>query len=300
MGQSWPRNCERSIVNPPGWPALRINALRCVPAGIPGKARLARRLLQRIRSREDVLIESEDGARFVVPHLAEPVAFHLLVDGQYEPETQDFILTRLSQGNVFIDVGANVGVFTVSAAQRVGAQGRVLAIEPSPEVFPYLEQNIAMNSLDNVQALRIALSDENRDGVPFYAAPADHFGMGALAPQFHVEPCPVSARTLDDVVAEKRLRSVTVLKVDVEGHELAVFRGGRQLLETSPAPAIVFEFCDWAEQRFPDTHAGQAQEFLMNLGYRIWRIGEYGNGRPLEAPITRGSAMLVAEQTGSA
>jgi FkbM family methyltransferase len=279
-------------VNLPSWPRLGINVLRRIPVRTPGKARFARRLLQRIRSSEEVIIQSADGDRFVVPHLAEPIAFHMLVDGWYEPETRDFILTRLSAGAVFIDVGANIGVFTVGAARKVGARGVVLAFEPSPAVFPYLERNIAMNSLDNVQALRVALSDENRKHVPFYVAPADHFGMGALVPQFHVEPCAVSTRTLDDIVAEKGLSRATVLKVDVEGHEVAVFRGGQRFLTSSPSPAVVFEFCDWAEQRF--THAGQAQEFLMNLGYRIRRIADYERGAPLETPITRGSAMLVA------
>lgn len=92
--------------------------------------------------------------------------------------------------------------------------------------------------------MRVALSDENRDGVAFYTAPANHFGMGALAPQFHAEPCAVSTRALDDLLAEKQVHRVSVLKVDVEGHELAVFRGGRNVLETSPGLAVVFEFCD--------------------------------------------------------
>jgi FkbM family methyltransferase len=278
------------------WPRLRVGALRRVPAGIPGKARLARALLHELRSREDVTVESSTGARFVVPHLAEPVGFHLLVDGRYEAETDDFIARRLSAGDVFVDAGANIGVFTVSAARTVGARGRVLAVEPSPAVFPYLEQNIRLNQLENVLACRLALSDQAHDGVPFYAAPASHFGMGALAPQFDAEPCLVNTRPLDDVVADAGLPFVRVLKVDVEGHEIAVFRGARNLLERTPYPVIVFEFCDWAERRF--AKPGQAQDFLMYLGYRIWPLRDYrtGNG-PLRAPLTSGSAMLVAERS---
>jgi FkbM family methyltransferase len=247
-----------------------------------------------------VTVESLAGATFVVPHLAEPVGFHLLVDGQYEPETEDFILSRLSAGGVFVDAGANIGVFTVSAARQVGARGKVLAVEPSPAVFPYLVENIQLNHLQNVLPLRFALSDGTHDRVPFYAAPASHFGMGALAPQFHAEPCSVVTKPLDEVLADNALPFVSVLKVDVEGHELAVFRGARKLLETTPGPAIIFEFCDWAEMRFPHAQPGQAQEFLMRLGYRIWRLEGYGRGsRPLEAPLTSGSAILVAERASS-
>jgi hypothetical protein len=124
--------------------------------------------------------------------------------------------------------------------------------------------------------------------------------MGALAPQFHAEPCSVVTKSLDEVVADYALAFVSVLKVDVERHELAVFRGARKLLETTPGPAIVFEFCDWAEMRFPHTRPGQAQEFLMDLGYRVWRLSDHRAGRPpLEAPITRGSAMLAARRASS-
>src|SRR6266699_2840922 len=122
------------LVNPPHWPKWRIGALRRVPSGVPGKARLARDLLRRIRLSEDIVVESSTGARFLVPHLAEPVGFHLLVDGGYEAETKDFILRHLSADDIFIDAGANIGLFTVEAARKVGVHGRVLALEPSPNV----------------------------------------------------------------------------------------------------------------------------------------------------------------------
>jgi FkbM family methyltransferase len=181
----------------------------------------------------------------------------------------------------------------------VGSSGQVLAIEPSPLVFPYLEQNIRLNKVRNVAALRLALSDRDDEEAPFYVPPSDHFGMGALAPQFHVSPCAVSAKTLDHVIAEQAVATVKVLKVDVEGHEVAVFRGGRGLLSGFAAPTVIFEFCDWAEQRFPGVSVGDAQRFLMSLGYQIWRLREYRVGaRPLDAPITRGAEMLVAQRRG--
>jgi len=279
------------------WPTLRIGALRRLPVGTPGKARLARALLRGIRFSENVTVESSSGSQFVVPHLGEPVGFHMLVDGRYEPETEDFILKHLCAGDVFVDAGANIGVFTVGAARKVGARGRVLAVEPSPVVFPYLERNLAMNSLENVAACRVALSNENRDDVPFYAPPANHFGMGALTPQFHVEPDMVATRTLDGLLADHQLHSVALLKVDVEGYELGVFQGAQNLLSGPNSPTIVFEFCDWAEQRFVNAHLGQAQDFLITLGYRIWRLEEHrAGGRPLRFPLRSGSAMLVAQR----
>jgi FkbM family methyltransferase len=281
-------------LKPPAWPRRRIGALKRLSSRVPGKARLARAMLRRVEATEDVVVEGPDGARFFVPHLADPIGFHLLVDGQYERETAEFILGRLSPGDVFVDVGANIGVFTVPAASRVGPRGRVLAVEPSPPVFSYLRRNIRLNRLGNVLALAVAASDDNRAEVPFYAAPAEKFGMGALAPQFDQPPCTVSTRTLDALVADAGIDRVAVLKVDVEGHELGVFRGCRMLLERSSGPAVVFEFCDWAERRFPGA-PGEAQEFLSSLGYRIWRLRNRSRGAPpLPSPLRSGSAMLVA------
>jgi hypothetical protein len=75
-----------------------------------------------------VLVQDCDRNRFLVPDLREPIALHLFVDGSYEKQTRSFILDRLSTGDVFIDIGANIGVFTVPAAKKVGIHGRVSAI----------------------------------------------------------------------------------------------------------------------------------------------------------------------------
>jgi FkbM family methyltransferase len=290
---------ETPTVTLKNWPRTTIGLLRRLPSQTPGKARLARTLLKAIRESREVLVHASTGAKFVVPHLSEPIAFHLLVDGCYEPETEARILSSLSSGDVFVDVGANVGLFTVGAGRAVGPSGRVLAFEPSPFVFPYLRRNVQLNDLPNVEVLELALSDCERDRAPFYPAPHDHFGMGALAPQFNGESCLVRTRTLDEILEEKKIRRVAVLKVDVEGHELAVLRGARRLLERSESPIVIFEFCDWAEGRFPNATVGQAQQFLLDIGYRLWRLEDFRRERcELTTPIKHGAVMLIAARSG--
>jgi len=278
------------------WHSIAGQVFRSVPSTLPGKTRVAKFFLRRSLHTEDVVLETGDTTRFLVPHLAEPIAFHLLIDGSYELETRSFILQRLMEGDVFVDVGANVGVFTVSAARKVGAKGRVLAIEASPRIFPYLERNVQLNHLDNVIVANFAASDGAEDEASFYEAPAAQFGMGSLAPQFDVKPATVKTRTLDGLLKDQGIDRVAVLKVDVEGHEAAVFRGSEGLLRGPGAPAIVFEFCDWAENRFGESRPGAAQAFLMSLGYKIWRLSDLakGSARPLSEPLTSGSAMLAA------
>lgn len=91
-----------------------------------------------------------------MPSLEESIAFHLLVDGVYEPGTADFLSAHLKRGGTLADVGANIGVFAVPAARRVGPAGHAIAIEASPRIIPYLRKNIGLNGCPNVRVLPFA------------------------------------------------------------------------------------------------------------------------------------------------
>lgn len=274
--------------------------LRRLPPGLRGKARLARLLLRGWRGRSNVCIQTPDGCSFWLPHLGEPVAFHLLADGVYEPALARFLAQRLPPGGTFVDVGANVGAFTVPVARRLGAAGLVVAVEASPAVFPYLEANVRDNGLTNVRLHPCAATDGRRDEAPFYEAPADHFGMGALAAQFGARPVSVPARTLDDLLAADGVPAVDLLKVDVEGFEADVFRGARRLLSCPRPPLVAFEFCDWAEERNPGARPGDAQRFLLERGFALFVLHEGGGLVPTGAPLIRGDATLVGMPPGLA
>lgn len=270
-------------------------ALRLLPPEMRGKARFARLLLGSGLSDQNVQLHARYGCRFVVPSLRESVGFHLLIDGVYEFEAVEFLLRRLRAGSVFIDVGANIGVFTVPAAKKVGLTGIVLAIEPSPRVFPYLKWNVTLNGLVNVRLSQCAAFDQDECILPFYEAPIEHFGMGSLAAQFHDHPIPVPAQTLDHILNEHQIERVDVLKVDVEGLEAAVFRGAERLLTGDAPPLILFEFCDWAEARVPGSRMGDAQRVLREWGYQIWQLSALIQGMPpLSNVLTSGFETLVA------
>ena len=269
-------------------------ALRWIPPETPGKARLARHILGSYLGNQNEIIKGRDNVSYLTPSLREPVGFYLLIDGVYEVQAVDFVLERLNPSATFIDVGANIGVFTLPAARRVARSGCVIAIEPSPLVFPYLERNIALNGLTNVRLVQCAAHNRDGETVLFYEAPVEHFGMGSLGAQFHNSPVPVLCRTLDHILNEQQIEKVDVMKVDVEGFEAAVFEGAEKLLTGDRAPLILFEFCD-CENRVPGGSVGDAQRLLKRWGYRIWRLKEIVHGRrPLQHVVTAGFDMLVA------
>jgi FkbM family methyltransferase len=276
-----------------GSPAFRLvtRVLRSIPRGTPGKSRLARRLLRRYRGLRDVTVRGRDGVPLLLPHLDEPVAFHLLIDGVYEPECLAFLGRTLGPGGVLVDVGANIGALSVPGARLVAPGGAVLAIEASSRLFRYLQHNTG--ACPGVRCVNRAAADV-AGPLPFYEAPPEKFGMGSLGPQFDRPPTMVTAARLDDLLAEACLDRVDVLKMDVEGAEGLVVAGATQLLSGPRPPLVLLEFCDWAEARFP-AGVGDAQRRLRALGYQTWRLEEFGRDRlPLEVPLTTGYAMLVA------
>jgi FkbM family methyltransferase len=269
--------------------------MRRLPPALPGKARLARMILGDSLRYGSFLVKARSNTRFLVPSVAESIGFHLYVDGVYEPREVDWVLARLAPGDVFVDVGANIGVFTVMAARRVGPKGRVIAIEPSPSIFRYLDENVRLNGLDNVTLFQAALDEVPAEDVPFYEAPLESFGAGALSDVHGGEPVRVRSASLDSILTDLGISAVTVLKIDVEGFEQRVLKGSRALLCGPHSPAIVFEFYDWAESRAATP--GDAQRLLKEWGYRLWTLETASAGAPpLSEVLTDGGGTLVASR----
>jgi FkbM family methyltransferase len=272
-----------------------VKALRWIPAETPGKARLARRLLGSCLEERDVRVDGRYGVKLVTPSIREPVGFFLLVDGVYESEVLDFVFGRLRPGAVVVDVGANIGAFTLPVAKEVGTAGRVIAIEASPRVFPYLERNVILNELLNVRPVHCAAFNSDWQTVSFYETSIDRFGKGSLGTHFQADRISVPTRTLDSILSEQQVGRVDLIKMDVEGSEALVLQGAERLLTGDNPPAVVFEFCDWAEESVLGGQAGCAQRLLRDWGYRVWRLKDVVKGKAsLEDVLTNGFEMLVA------
>ena len=192
-------------------------------------------------------------------------------------------LSLIDPGDTVVDVGANVGIWTILAASRAGDDGKVLAFEPMPGTADQLEGNLRLNGLENVAVQRSALGSESATVQMF----GDEIGAGrrpltpgrrnsggaslaaaAGSSQVSVE---VDARTLDEAVSSLGTPRVSVLKVDVEGAELAVLRGARELLSSETAPAIFLEISPELAERFgcsPEDVLG----FLRTCGYKLFRF----------------------------
>ena len=152
--------------------------------------------------------------------------------GLHESNEMGFVLHLLSSSDLFIDIGANVGTYTLLAAGAAGAN--VIAVEPIPKTFDRLQRNIRYNSL-NVQAHCVGLSSSA--GLLHFTTDLDAMNRVALSDD--VGPSiSVPVMTLDNLCRDQ---NPTVIKIDVEGHELSVLKGGAQTLSSPSLKAVIME-----------------------------------------------------------
>lgn len=152
-----------------------------------------------------------------------------------DPAEMALLASHLSAGGVAVDIGANIGLYTLAMARRVGPHGHVFAFEPAPENFALLAQNIESNGYAAiVTASRTAIAD--RSGPGRLALDAHNSGMHRLAPDGTVE---VETACLDDLLAGQR---VDFVKIDIEGAEVAVLRGMRSIIAANPCIALLVEY----------------------------------------------------------
>jgi len=200
----------------------------------------------------------------------------ILLEAGWDPLLTEFTKEALADGSVFIDVGANAGYFTLIAAQCVGDSGKVLSIEPNPSVAKQLKVNVERSRLSNVIIEEAACSD-SQSPLTLYIPDESKLGQASLskANAGSIESVNVRSVTLDQLILDNALETVTFVKIDVEGAELMVLRGMTETLRRYK-PIIVLEL-------EPDLLAelGTTKDdvigFLSKFSYSTVSLGGHAN-----------------------
>jgi FkbM family methyltransferase len=221
-----------------------------------------------------------------IPVTADPreaIERSLWIMGIYDLSLSEALWRAIAPGDITVDIGANIGYMTSLMAAKTGISGKVICFEPNPEVCPELEANIQSwyheKDWSQIELHSLALS--NRIGEGVLRIPLQNRGEAALvAATDAINPSlrrhTVSLTTLDRFWQDRN-DSIAVLKIDVEGHELAVFQGAKQLLSQRRIRDIFFE--DHCYYPSPATN------FLEEQGYTIFRLWK-GFWRPVLHPPT--------------
>jgi FkbM family methyltransferase len=256
--------------------SVRLLALRCIGAYLrhapehPGRWRLIEpavslapalrsvRKPRALRVREGFLMEVDGSSQ---------TGRMLYATGEYEGATTRVMKRLLKRGQTMVDVGANIGYFTLVASRAVGPDGRVVAFEPAAVVREQLHRNLGLNAVANAVVRDEALSAAPGT-VEFFSGPEDDTGLASL------RVLPKSTRTtviqarFDDVWEPEA--PVALIKMDIEGAEMAALEGMARCLSRF-SPDLIVEVTD-GYLRALGASAAALVGFLIERGYSMYRI----------------------------
>jgi len=164
-----------------------------------------------------------------------------------------------------VDIGAHVGTYTILAAEKVGKNGKVIAIEPDPKNYKYLLKNIKLNNFQNVIPINIALADRNgSEKLYLHFSSMCHSLISQEDKNSYIK---VPVKTVDKLVEELNLKKIDVIKIDTEGAEMPILRGAEKTLKANPNvklfiasyhyPSEIQEVCQFLNKRGFETKISQ-------------------------------------------
>lgn len=199
--------------------------------------------------------------------------------GDFEKEELYFLQHYLRQGDTFLDIGSNVGLFSLIASPQVGASGRVVAFEPSSITHHRLKENITLNDFHNIETHQMALSNENATA-ELQIASGGYDAWNSLAKPSAgkvLETETVQTITLDAFINDlSDSAKISLLKIDVEGWEIPMVEGGKNFLSSDEAPTLMVEFTEQNAQN-AGFSCKQLYELLVSYGYELFTYSQQEN-----------------------
>lgn len=216
----------------------------------------------------------------------------------FETRELAFAERFLQPGMTVLDIGANQGLYTLLASQRVGSRGRVFAFEPSPRERRALRLNVMVNRCRNVTIESSALGNEEGDS-ELYLVQGPETGCNSLRPPVLMEgtssPVRVSITRLDRWIREQSIERVDFMKLDVEGAELSVLKGASELLNRNPRPVILAEVADIRTAAW-GYRAAEIVTALECVGYHWFNVMADGSLVPVSQIDARESNLVAVPE----
>lgn len=196
------------------------------------------------------------------------IEWKILSEGNYEPSTGDLIRMSLKPGDIALDVGANIGVHTLRMAQSTGYTGKVIACEPLPHLQQKLNNNIQLNRYEDiVEIVSVALSDFNGKTKIKSEESSFNQGTGRMDDEGNIETQVLKG---DDLLKEKEIKSLALIKIDVEGFEMKVIEGLKESIKEF-RPRIIIEY-DAAYWNLCNSSWKNLSDLLKSMNYVFYRI----------------------------
>jgi len=206
----------------------------------------------------------------------------------FEPVDVEAFRTFIKQDATVIDVGANIGQYSLLASKLMGQTGEIYAFEPSVDIQPKLKRNIDLNNFENIEVIPCAVAATS--GVmKFYPAnEVANQGVGSLMPVQEYrsnirsnEGVDVDVMSLDDFCGARGIEKVDVLKIDVEGFDLEVLKGATKLMKNNPDLVIMSEVEPMNLEQLGVT-AKDFYNFMESQSFHAWYAEKGGELKRLK------------------
>jgi FkbM family methyltransferase len=257
---------------PDGWlTAVGRNLFRWYLSKFPlrdGKAYFYERLHSFLRPADRYAVVRLDQGFRMKLDLQDPEQLKVYFYGHYHERYEAGLVQRLLEDDdVFWDVGANVGYFTLVAATALANRGQIVAFEPGENAYARLMENISLNPYGNIKTFQVAVSDREGEAVLHVSGDiADSSASLYPAGQAQAQEEVCRTVSLDHFRREENLSPPDLIKLDVEGAELAVLQGARELISAT-SPLLLVEM-EEKNLRAAGASREAIRQFLAGYGYR--------------------------------
>lgn len=196
--------------------------------------------------------------------------------GDFESSNIQIFSTLINEKDTVIDVGANIGIYSILASKKVGELGRIYSFEPSTWARERLEKNIKLNNSKNINISSKGVS--NKSGkIDFYICEDDAYNsIGEVPMRPVIKKEVIDVISLDDFCKEYKIEKVDILKVDTEGADYLVMQGAMTILNSVNSPVIFCEVNKNIKKGFNFT-IDEYLAFFRNNGYSIYEIEKNTN-----------------------
>ncbi len=244
-------------------------------SSIIGKGTLSRFLSKQLipKAKGELISKTIYGFDLLInPAIDNGVENSLYYFGTYEKGTLDFIKKNLSEGDVFFDIGANIGLMSIFSSYCVGKTGKVYAFEANPETAKLLQYNIELNKINNITIIDKAVGNATGKIKIYNNWAVNRGGATLIKPKQETDSFEVDLIKIDSITEYDSMK-IGMIKIDVEGFEMDVLRGLEKILQKSKAPKLIVE-CS-ADRNNNYDSVFEIYDFIKKVNkYKIYKLSK--------------------------
>lgn len=204
-------------------------------------------------SSKEVMVKIFSGAKMYLDTTDRGLVPHLMMDGEWERDVTHAWLSVLKPGDTVLDIGANFGYFSVLAAQQTNRDCKVVLFEANPNLIPYLDRTMKVNSFDDISVIENLAVSNKKEKIKLnvlkdFIASSSVLDISAINKasthqKYEIdEVFEVDAVTIDAYCKENKIATVDIVKMDIEGYEDVAYEGMRKTIQKSPRATLFIEF----------------------------------------------------------